>query len=83
MATLAGQTSAGSRDGFVRQYSHAGEELWTLQFGTIGDDRPIAVAVGSSEDVYVAGRTSGAFPGFTYAGGTDAFVAKLLRKNGD
>jgi hypothetical protein len=80
---LPGQTSAGSRDGFVRQYRHDGDELWTLQFGTSGDDRPIAIAVGSNEDVYVAGRTSGAFPGFTYAGGTDAFVAKLLRENGD
>lgn len=81
--TLPGQTSAGGRDAFVRQYSHAGDELWTLQFGTSGDDRAIAIALGSNEDVYVAGRTSGAFPGFTYAGGTDAFVAKLLRENGD
>jgi hypothetical protein len=79
---LPGQTSAGNRDAFVRQYGHDGDELWTRQFGTSADDRAIAVAVGSSEDVYVSGRTSGAFPGFTYAGGTDAFVVKLLRDNG-
>jgi hypothetical protein len=77
--TLPGQTSAGGRDAFVRQYSHDGDVLWTLQWGTTGDDRGIAVTVGENDDVYVAGRTSGAFPGFTYAGGTDGFVTKIVR----
>jgi len=75
--TLPGQTSAGSRDGFVRRYSAAGALILTTQFGTSGDDRPIAVAI-DDDDVYLAGRTSGAFPGFTYAGGTDGFVVKIL-----
>lgn len=75
---LPGQTSAGGRDAFVRQYSHDGDELWTLQFGTSGDDRAIAVAVGEDDVLYLGGRTSGAFPGFTYAGGTDAFVTKIV-----
>jgi hypothetical protein len=75
--TLPSQTSAGGRDAFVRQYSHGGDELLTLQFGTSGDDRAIAIAVGDDDDLYVGGRTSGAFPGFTYSGGTDAFVTKL------
>jgi hypothetical protein len=81
--TLPGQTSAGGRDAFVRQYSHRGDELLTLQFGTSGDDRAIAIAVGDDEDLYVGGRTSGAFPGFTYAGGTDAFVVKILTETDD
>jgi hypothetical protein len=76
--TLPGQTRVGGRDAFVRQYSLDGDELWTLQFGTTGDDRSIAIAIGSNNDVYLGGRTSGAFPGFTYAGGTDAFVTKIV-----
>lgn len=77
--TLPGQTSAGGRDAFVRQYSHDGAEILTLQFGTSGDDRSIAIAVGANDDVYIGGRTSGAFPGFTYAGGTDGFIAKIVK----
>jgi len=78
--TLPRQTSAGGRDAFVRQYNFRGKELMTLQFGTAGDDRAIAVAVGEDEDLYLDGRSSGAFPGYTYAGGpADAFVVKIRR----
>lgn len=79
--TLPGQTSAGGRDAFVRQYSHDGDELLTLQFGTSGDDRALGIAVGDNEDLYLGGRTSGAFPGSTSAGNVDAFVVKILRDN--
>jgi hypothetical protein len=78
---LPGQASAGGRDAFVRQYSRSGDELLTVQFGTGGDDRAIAIAVGDNEDLYLTGRTSGAFPGYTSAGGTDAFVVKIRRDN--
>lgn len=79
---LAGQTSAGGRDAFVREYSHNGDELWTLQFGTGGDDRAFPVAVGEDDGVYVGGGiTFAAFPGFTNAGGTDAYVAKIAKGN--
>jgi hypothetical protein len=77
---LPGQTSAGGRDAFVREYRHNGGELWTLQFGTSGDDRAFPVAVGGDDGVYVGGGiTFAAFPGFTNAGSTDAFVAKIAR----
>jgi hypothetical protein len=74
---LPGQTSAGGQDLFVRQYSGDGEELWTLQFGTSGLDQTRSLAVGENDDVYLSGRTTGAFPGFTNAGGNDAFVTKI------
>lgn len=79
--TLPGQTGAGGRDAFVRQYSRSGDELLTVQFGTSGDDRAIAIAVGDDEDLYLGGRTSGAFPGYTSAGDVDAFVVKIRRDN--
>lgn len=79
---LPGQTSAGGRDAFVRQYSHGGDELFTLQFGTAGDDRAIAVGV-EDDELYLTGRTTGAFAGHVNAGGVDAFVVKILREGDD
>jgi hypothetical protein len=78
---LPGQTSAGGLDSFVREYSHNGDELWTVQFGTSADDRASsAPAVDESDDVYLGGAIEfGAFPGFTNAGGRDAFVVKIAR----
>jgi hypothetical protein len=68
---------------FVRQYSHNGDELWTLQFGTSADERAASsIAVGEDDDVYLGGAIeSGAFPGFTNAGGRDAFVLKIAKDN--
>jgi hypothetical protein len=74
-AELAGQTSAGQADAFVRKYDPAGNELWTRQFGTAAPEIANGVAVGAS-GVYVAGFIEGgAFPGQTNAGGqSDVFV---------
>ena len=72
---LPGQTSAGEWDAFVRKYDLNGNELWTRQFGTSGDERGLGL-YGDSSGVYVAGQTYGALPGQTSAGGGDAFVRK-------
>jgi hypothetical protein len=75
-ATLSGQASTGDQDAFVRKYDAAGNVVWTRQFGTSGSDTAHGVAVDAS-GVYVAGETSGIFPGQAGSGGRDAFVAKL------
>jgi hypothetical protein len=46
------------------------------QFGTSGSDQ-VNVSTSDGTGVYVAGATTGAFPGFTNAGGQDAFVRKF------
>ena len=75
-AALPGQTYFGSLDAFIRKYDHSGNELWTRQFGTTGQDQA-ADAVGvDATGVYVIGRTGGSFPGYTNAGGNDIFIAK-------
>ena len=74
--TLPGQTSAGSSDAFLLRYDVNGTLLGVRQFGTSRFDKGDGVAVGVS-GVYVAGETSGAFPGETYAGGLDAFLVAL------
>ncbi|OGT27859.1 MAG: hypothetical protein A2Z17_01365, partial [Gammaproteobacteria bacterium RBG_16_66_13] len=73
--TLPGQTSAGGRDAFVHKYDAAGNEVWTRQFGTASEDFAFGVSVDAS-GVFVAGATSGTFPGQTSTGGRDAFVRK-------
>jgi hypothetical protein len=73
---LRDQSHAGARDVFVRKYDPNGNELWTRQFGTPGNDIGWGVDVQGSE-IYVSGDVGGALPGQTFAGGpVDAFVRK-------
>jgi beta-propeller repeat-containing protein len=75
LGALPGQTSAGGADVFLRKYDFLGNEIWSLQFGTSGNDVALAVAV-SGSSVYVGGAVRGALPGFSFAGIEDAFVRK-------
>jgi hypothetical protein len=71
---LHGQKHRAGIDAFVRAYSLHGGVLWTREFGSIGDDRALAVAVNAG-GVYVAGTTDGRL-GDTRRGGVDGFVRK-------
>lgn len=73
--TMGGQTSAGSGDAFVRKYDFNGEVVWTRQFGTAKYDDVLGIAV-SAQGVYVAGNTTGAWPGRVNAGDYDVFIRK-------
>lgn len=70
---LPGQQASGARDVFVRVYDARGNERWTRQFGTPGNDIAWGVDV-DGRRIYVAGDLGGALPGQEYAGGSDAFV---------
>ncbi|HXF72491.1 MAG TPA: DUF1996 domain-containing protein [Actinomycetota bacterium] len=72
---LPGKRSLGGRDGFVRRYDDEGRVSWTRQFGTPGSDEATAVAADRT-GVYVAGTTTGRFPGERRAGGEDVFVRR-------
>jgi hypothetical protein len=61
-------------DAFIRKYTSDGGVVWTRQFGFGGNQIARAVATDSAGNIFVAGQTSGALPGETSAGGTDAFV---------
>jgi hypothetical protein len=80
VGTLPGQTSSGDFDGFIRKYAADGNEVWTSQFGTSDSDSNYGVSVDSS-GVYVAGDTYGTFPGQTYSGLIDSFVAKIIEES--
>lgn len=55
----------------------AGQVRWVRQVGTERTDRATSLARASNGDLYVAGDTLGAFPGFTNLGGSDLFVLRF------
>jgi hypothetical protein len=79
---LAGASAAGGLDGFVRQYDHDGNVVWTRQFGSPLDDYAVGVTVGPTGDVFVVGSTAGALPGQKSAGDTDGFIVAFGGKGG-
>lgn len=69
-------TSAGGADLFVYQIANFGQRV-TLQYGTAGDDSATGIAHDASTGLlYIVGTTTGAFPGYTNAGGSDVFILK-------
>ena len=70
-----GGAQAGAGDLFLGSYDTNGNQNWTTQLGTSGQDYGYGVTVDKNGNVYVTGTTTGAFTG-TNAGGTDLFVAK-------
>ena len=63
-------------DAFIRKYDFDGNLVWGHQFGAGGADLAWGVAVQPS-GIYVAGSTSGAFPGErNHGGASDVFLRK-------
>ncbi|WP_147371334.1 SBBP repeat-containing protein [Meiothermus hypogaeus] len=73
---LPGQIHLGNSDAFLRKYDPNGNPIWTRQFGTSGDEAASALAVDGQGNVLVAGWVTGALPGQTHLGKSDAFLRK-------
>jgi uncharacterized protein (TIGR03437 family) len=71
---LPGQINSGLSDAYARKYDVNGNELWTRQFGSTGDDQARGVAVDAS-GVYAVGLAGGRLPGSTSTG--TFFVLKM------
>jgi septum formation inhibitor MinC len=75
---FAGYTNPGGDDGFVAKFNSSLVLQGTVkQFGTSEIDLATSVVVDAAGNVYVAGRTEGAFAGSENQGSSDAFVAKF------
>jgi hypothetical protein len=74
--TFEGETNEGGFDMFIRKYNSDGDEIWTRQFGTSEEFESANDVFADSSGVYVVGDTSGALPGQTAEGFTDAFIRK-------
>ncbi|HSW50316.1 MAG TPA: SBBP repeat-containing protein, partial [Bryobacteraceae bacterium] len=77
-------SSGGRRDAFAAKLNATGTSLvWSTYLGGSGDDLAAAVALGPSNEVYLAGSTNSTnFPAYlalqgASSGGQDAFVTKL------
>lgn len=71
---------AGGIDAFVRIYTLAGSvsRSRSYQLGTSAYDASQGVGVDDSGNVIAAGYTFGALPGQTSAGGSDAFLQRIV-----
>ena len=67
--------NAGGYDIFLTKYNSSGTQHWIRQIGTSSSDSASGVAVDSSGNVYVTGRTYGALTGAN-AGSGDIFLTK-------
>ena len=80
------RTSAGGADLFVIKYDSSGDISWIRVVGKGGRDVALGVAVDSNNDVAVTGRYVDGVDfgngGLPFAGGADAFVAKLDGSSG-
>lgn len=71
------QSNQGKADNFLAKISSEGKLAWVRQFGTPEVDQLTGVAVAPDGTVYATGITEGAFPGQTFAGGSDVFLASF------
>lgn len=69
------QVQSGGGDAFVRKFDLNGNELWTRQFGSSGDDHGTRITINNS-GLYVVGSAGNVLAGQTYSGYTDSFIRK-------
>ena len=82
MGTSSGASSGASGDIFLLKYDAGGQRLWSLQAGSKGLDHPTHLRVDASENVFLAGDTTGAFGNATNLGGYDVFLSKYNSQGG-
>jgi hypothetical protein len=75
-------SNSGVKDIFVAKYDSAGALLWAKKMGGSGEDKAVAIATDSLDNIYITGRCGGnaSFGTFTFTGTN--FIAKL-NANGD
>ena len=69
-------TNAGGVDLVIVKYNSSGTKQWTKQLGTSSSDYAYGIATDSSDNIFVAGDTTGGLDGNTSAGSNDIFVVK-------
>ena len=62
---------------FISKISPAGSVEWTQLFGTTQGDGGHSITVDPGDNIYVTGRTLGAFDGYANQGDFDIFVSKF------
>ncbi|MBI9106415.1 MAG: SBBP repeat-containing protein [Spirochaetales bacterium] len=78
-APLYAHTGAGNDDAFAVKLDSDGARIWSTFLGSSGTDTASGISAGPSGNVYLTGTSSASWssPVSSYAGGNDAFAAKL------
>ena len=72
-----GNSNLGGSDNILVKYNSAGTKLWSRQFGTNKDEEgPQKIAIDSSDNIFITGKTKGALDGNTSDGSEDIFLMK-------
>lgn len=74
-----GKSSLGKSDGFIMKLDNNGNQLFTIQFGTTGDDYSNAITGNKNSSIYVCGSTWGDL-GSTNKGMMDAFTGQYTEE---
>lgn len=77
-----GFTNNGLAEFAMVKFDGSGNRLWTQQLGTGNGDYPNAIAIDAQGNIFVAGSTYGAFPGFTNSGNAEQCVVIKLNSSG-
>lgn len=77
------ERSGGKIDAFLRKFDPGGTELWTRQFGSIGDDQALAVAVDSQGNILVAGEAGEDLPGKSRVSGRNGAYVRKYSPSGE
>jgi hypothetical protein len=76
LGVLPGQARSGPQDAFLCQFSSDGDLLWTKQFGCGGYTSVDGLTSDGQGNLYLVGSAYGAYPGQTWLGDVDTYVAK-------
>ncbi len=82
LGVLPGQVRSGPQDAFLCQFSSDGDLLWTRQFGCGGYTGVDGLTSDGQGNLYLVGAAYGAFPGQTWLGDVDTYVAKYTAGGG-
>ncbi len=69
--------SGGGIDSFVTKFDASGEEVFTRQVASSANDSALALTIDASNNIFIAGVTSGTLDGQATGGGADAYLVKL------
>lgn len=73
--SLVKESNKGRDDIFIRKYDTMGDEIWTSQFGTSGNEE-LGGIFADGIDIHLAGSTYGQLPDQVNVGSWDAFVVQ-------
>lgn len=75
---FAGNRAFGGSDGVVVKHASTGARLWSLQFGSAGNEEIGGLVPGEEGTLWVGGHTAGLL-GTSLAGLSDLYLARLVR----